>query len=74
MTPVPTAGAKAAVPDFRKSLPASFVINEQANQLLLSHIADIALLARQASHSVPSKTAFGLWEWGSLWHESGFGK
>jgi hypothetical protein len=31
-------------------------------------------LARQVGHPVPTKTGFGLWEWGNLWRESGFGK
>jgi uncharacterized damage-inducible protein DinB len=36
------------------------------------HRGQIAMLARQLGMPVPSKTAFGLWEWGTLWKESGF--
>jgi uncharacterized damage-inducible protein DinB len=177
MTPVPSPGAKPATLDFRKSLLESFAINEKANQLLLSHIADaawqapppsgkgrsiadiaahihhvrlmwlsavdksgkhpakldpdkatragvqsalkasavaihallskaladpagkvphfkpdvvafvgyliahdshhrgqITMLARQVGHPVAAKTGFGLWEWGTLWRESGSSK
>jgi uncharacterized damage-inducible protein DinB len=177
MTPVPSPGAKAANIDFRRSLIETFAINEKANQLLLSHVADlawqapppagegrciaaigshmhnvrlmwlsaadktaglpakldpdkatrqqvqsalkasadtihtllqkalgdpsgkvphfkpdvvafvgylishdshhrgqIAMLTRQVGHPLPAKTGFGLWEWGSLWRECGFGK
>jgi len=177
MTPVSSPGAKTAPLDFRKSLLEAFAINEKANQLLLSHVADaawkapppsgkgrsiagiaahihnvrlmwlsaadkngkhpakldpdkekrpevqaalkasaasvqsllkralddpagkvphfkpdvvafvgylishdshhrgqIAMLARQVGHPVDAKTGFGLWEWGSLWRECGFGK
>lgn len=177
MTPVSSSGAKIATLDFRKSLLETFAINEKANQLLLSHVADaawqapppsgrgrsiasiashihnvrlmwlsaadksgnhpakfdtdkatrsqvqaalkasagaihallakalddpagkvphfkpdvvafvgylishdshhrgqIAMLARQVGHPVPTKTGFGLWEWGSLWRDCGFGK
>ena len=177
MTPVPSTGAKIAALDFRKSLLETFAINEKANQLLLSHVADaawqapppsgrgrsiadiashihnvrlmwlsaadksgkhpakldtgkatrshaqtalkasaaaihtlltkalddpagkvphfkpdvvafvgylishdshhrgqIAMIARQLGHPVPTKTGFGLWEWGSLWRDCGFGK
>jgi len=177
MPPVPSPGAKTAALDFRKSLLETFAINEKANQLLLSHVAEaawqapppsgkgrsiadlashihhvrlmwlsaadktakqpakldpakalrpevqaalrasaaaihtllakalddpagkvphfkpdvvafvgyliahdshhrgqIAMLARQVGHPVPTKTGFGLWEWGSLWRECGFGK
>jgi len=177
MPPVPSTGAKIAALDFRKSLLETFAINEKANQLLLSHVADaawqapppsgkgrsiadiashihnvrlmwlsaadksgkhpakldtnkaarahvqaalkasaaaihtllakalddpagkvphfkpdvvafvgylishdshhrgqIAMLARQVGHPVPTKTGFGLWEWGSLWRDCGFGK
>jgi len=34
----------------------------------------ITMLARQVGHALPAKARFGLWEWGSLWREAGFGK
>ena len=38
------------------------------------HRGQIAMLARQVGHPVPTQTGFGLWEWGTLWRECGFGK
>jgi uncharacterized damage-inducible protein DinB len=38
------------------------------------HRGQIAMLARQVGHPLPLQTGFGLWEWGSLWRECGFGK
>ena len=38
------------------------------------HRGQIAMLARQLGHPIPAKTGFGLWEWGTLWRECGFGK
>jgi len=38
------------------------------------HRGQISMLARQLGHPVPTETGFGLWEWGSLWRECGFGK
>jgi uncharacterized damage-inducible protein DinB len=38
------------------------------------HRGQIAMLARQVGHLVPTQTGFGLWEWGNLWRECGFGK
>jgi len=38
------------------------------------HRGQIAMLARQAGHPIPTQTGFGLWEWGALWRECGFGK
>ena len=38
------------------------------------HRGQITMLARQVGHAVPTETGFGLWEWGSLWRECGFGK
>lgn len=38
------------------------------------HRSQMAMLARQAGHPLPPKTGFGLWEWGSLWRECGFGR
>jgi len=31
-----------------------------------------SMLARQMGMPVPSKTSFGLWQWGTLWKERGF--
>ena len=33
----------------------------------------IAMMARQVGHPAPPKITFGLWEWGRLWKECGFG-
>jgi uncharacterized damage-inducible protein DinB len=38
------------------------------------HRGQITMLARQVDHAVPTQTRFGLWEWGSLWRDCGFGK
>jgi uncharacterized damage-inducible protein DinB len=38
------------------------------------HRGQITMLARQVGHGLPAQTGFGLWEWGSLWRECGFGK
>jgi len=38
------------------------------------HRGQMAMLARQVGHSVPAKAGFGLWEWGTLWRDCGFGK
>jgi uncharacterized damage-inducible protein DinB len=89
MPPTLASGVKRGSIDFRKSLLETFAINEKANQLLLSHVADavscliandshhrgqIGVLSQQAGHPVPTQTGFGLWEWGNLWRECGFGK
>ncbi|MGB9430763.1 MAG: DinB family protein [Candidatus Acidiferrum sp.] len=37
------------------------------------HRGQIAMLARQVGHPLPTQTGFGLWEWGSLWRACGFG-
>jgi uncharacterized damage-inducible protein DinB len=37
------------------------------------HRGQIAMLARQVGHPMSPKVAFGLWEWGTLWKECGFG-
>jgi len=37
------------------------------------HRGQIAMMARQVGHPVPPKVAFGLWEWGTLWKECGYG-
>jgi uncharacterized damage-inducible protein DinB len=38
------------------------------------HRGQISMLARQVGHPVTAKVNFGLWEWGTLWRECGFGK
>jgi uncharacterized damage-inducible protein DinB len=38
------------------------------------HRGQISMLAGQVGHPLPPKINFGLWEWGTLWRESGFGK
>lgn len=38
------------------------------------HRGQIAMLARQVGHALPAQTGFGLWEWGTLWRECGYGK
>jgi uncharacterized damage-inducible protein DinB len=38
------------------------------------HRGQIAMLSRQVGHPIPAQTGFGLWEWGTLWRECGFGK
>jgi uncharacterized damage-inducible protein DinB len=38
------------------------------------HRGQISMLARQLGHAVPAKTMFALWEWGTLWKESGFSR
>jgi hypothetical protein len=68
-------GSKTPNIDFRKSLRQTFAINEKANQLLLSHIADAAWRAAPPTgkgRSIGSIAA--LWEWGTPWRECGFGK
>jgi uncharacterized damage-inducible protein DinB len=38
------------------------------------HRGQIAMLARQVGYALPAQTGFGLWEWGTLWRDCGFGK
>jgi uncharacterized damage-inducible protein DinB len=38
------------------------------------HRGQIGMLARQHGHPIPPKAGFGLWEWGTLWKESGFSR
>ncbi len=38
------------------------------------HRGQIAMLAKQVGHPVAPQIGFGLWEWGSLWRDCGFGK
>ena len=49
MTPSAAAGTKSGALDFKKSLVETFAINEKANQLLLSHVADAAWQAPSPS-------------------------
>lgn len=37
------------------------------------HRGQMAMLARQVGHPVPPKVGFGLWEWGTLWKQCGYG-
>ena len=37
------------------------------------HRGQITMIARQVGHPVPPKVGFGLWEWGTLWKECGYG-
>lgn len=38
------------------------------------HRGQISMLAHQVGHPLPPKISFGLWEWGTLWRESGSSK
>ena len=38
------------------------------------HRGQISMLARQVGHPLPAKIGFGLWEWGAMWRDCGFGK
>jgi len=59
------------VPNFKPDVVAfvGYLIAHDAH-----HRGQISMLARQLGSAVPSKTAFGLWEWGTLWKESGFSR
>lgn len=46
----------------------------KATNIHSHHRGQISMLAPQLGHPVPAKTGFGLWEWGTLWRECGFGK
>lgn len=37
------------------------------------HRGQICMLARRAGHPLPKMAGFGMWEWGKLWRECGFG-
>ena len=57
------------VPNFKPDVVAflGYLIAHDAH-----HRGQISMLARQLGTPVPSKTSFGLWEWGTLWKECGF--
>lgn len=57
------------VPNFRPDVVAfiGYLIAHDAH-----HRGQIGMLARQLGHAIPAKAGFGLWEWGTLWKESGF--
>jgi uncharacterized damage-inducible protein DinB len=58
------------VPNFRPNVVAfvGYLIAHDSH-----HRGQIAMMARQVGHPVPPKITFGLWEWGTLWKECGFG-
>jgi uncharacterized damage-inducible protein DinB len=59
------------VPNFKPNV-VSFVAYMIAHDS--HHRGQITMLARQVGHPLPAQAGFGLWEWGSLWRECGFGK
>jgi len=38
------------------------------------HRGQTCMLARQVGHALPKTAGFGMWEWGKLWRECGFGE
>ncbi len=62
--------ASGKVPNFRPDV-VSFVGCLIAHDS--HHRGQIAMLARQVGHPVPPRVSFGLWEWGTLWKECGYG-
>jgi uncharacterized damage-inducible protein DinB len=58
------------VPNFRPDVVAfvGYLIAHDSH-----HRGQITMMARQVGHPVPPKIGFGLWEWGRLWKECGFG-
>jgi uncharacterized damage-inducible protein DinB len=38
------------------------------------HRGQICMLARQCGYALPKQAEFGMWEWGKLWRECGFGE
>ena len=58
------------VPNFRPDVVSfvGYLIAHDAH-----HRGQIAMMARQVGHPVPPKVTFGLWEWGTLWKECGYG-
>jgi uncharacterized damage-inducible protein DinB len=55
------------VPNFKPNVVAfvGYLIAHDAH-----HRGQIAMLARQLGHAIPSETGFGMWEWGTLWKEA----
>ena len=62
------ADAAGRVPNFKPDVVAfvGYLIAHDAH-----HRGQMAMLARQMVHPVPSKASFGLWEWGTLAKEGG---
>lgn len=58
------------VPNFKPDVVAfvGYLIAHDAH-----HRGQMAMLARQVGHPVPSKASYGLWEWGTLAKEAGIG-
>ncbi|HMD44213.1 MAG TPA: DinB family protein [Candidatus Acidoferrum sp.] len=58
------------VPNFRPDVVAfvGYLIAHDSH-----HRGQIAMMARQVGHPVAPRIGFGLWEWGRLWKECGFG-
>lgn len=58
------------VPNFKPNVVAftGYLVAHDAH-----HRGQTAMLARQLNMAVPSKVSFGLWEWGTIWKECGFG-
>jgi uncharacterized damage-inducible protein DinB len=54
------------VPNFKPDVVAftGYLIAQDSH-----HRGQISMLAHQMDMPVPSKTWFGLWEWGTLWKE-----
>jgi uncharacterized damage-inducible protein DinB len=58
------------VPNFRPDVVVfvGYLIAHDAH-----HRGQIAMMARQVGHPVQPRIGFGLWEWGTLWKQCGFG-
>ncbi len=58
------------VPNFKPNVVAfvGYLISHDSHQR-----GQIGMLARQVGHAVETKAAYGLWEWGTLWRDCGFG-
>ena len=59
------------VPQFKPNVAAfvGYLVAHDAH-----HRGQMAMLARQLGHPLDAKASYGLWEWGTLWKESGFGE